>query len=177
MNANLNANINQNKNRVNFQDNINNNTQTGFGFSPNYSYDEILELGVNFNWNYNRSKSSLRPDIITNFWIQTYSPYLVLDLPFGLKFNTDVEFNKRQQAYESETNLNTVIWNANISYKMLKSKKLIATVSAYDILNQNVGFYRTANSNFVTQNVYSTLKRYVLFSLTYQINNGPGREN
>lgn len=176
MNANLNANINQNKNRVNFQDNINNNTQTGFGFSPNYSYDEILELGINFNWNYNRSKSSLRPDIITNFWIQSYSPYLVLEFPFGLKFNTDVEFNKRQQAYESETNLNTVIWNANISYKMLKSKKLIASVNAYDILNQNLGFYRTANSNFVTQNVYSTLKRYVLFSLTYQINNGPVRD-
>ncbi len=176
MNANLNANISQNKNRVNFQDNINNNNRTGFGFSPNYSLDEWLELGLNCNWSYNRSKSSLRPDIITEFWIQTYSPYLNLDFPFGLSFNTDVEFNKRQQAYESETNLNTVIWNASIGYKMLKSKRLKASVSAYDLLNQNLGFNRTANSNFVSQNVYSTLQRFVMFSLTYNINQAPGSD-
>jgi hypothetical protein len=172
MNANLNANISQNKNRVNFQDNINNNNRTGLGFSPSYSFKEWAELGVGCNWSYNSSKSSLRPDVITSFWIQTYSPYVNIDFPFGLSFNTDVDFNKRQQAYESETNLNTVIWNASLSYKMLKSKKLKATVNAFDILNQNLGFNRSANSNFVTQNVYSTLKRFVLFSLTYTINNG-----
>jgi hypothetical protein len=35
------------------------------------------------------------------------------------------------------------------------------------LLNQNIGFSRTASSNLITQNSYTTLRRYFMFTIDY----------
>lgn len=177
LNASLNANISKNRNFVNFVENVNNNQNLNIGFYPSYSLGEWLEVGFNCSWNFTRSTSSLRPDVVTSFWTSTYTPWLNLVLPYGFRLDNDIDFNRRQTAYESNQNLNTMIWNARLNWKIPKHEQFQFGISGYDLLNQNVGFSRYASSNFVTQNVYSNLKRYVLFSLTYNINNAPGDDD
>jgi hypothetical protein len=49
-------------------------------------------------------------------------------------------------------------------------------VVAHDILNQNIGFNRTINSNFISEQRYDRLSRYFLLSVAWNFNKMPGQE-
>jgi len=51
--------------------------------------------------------------------------------------------------------------------KFLKNDALLIKIAVNDLLNQNVGFNRTVNSNFITQNTYSTIKRFGMLSVVW----------
>ena len=59
--------------------------------------------------------------------------------------------------------------NANISRTFMKDA-LKATVSGNDLLNQNTGYNRTGSANVLTQERYTTIRRYFMFSLTWDFN-------
>jgi hypothetical protein len=63
-----------------------------------------------------------------------------------------------------------MIWNATISKKFTKTDAFKMSFSGRDLLNQNIGFSRSANGNMIMQNNYTTIRRYFLFSLTYDFN-------
>ena len=48
-------------------------------------------------------------------------------------------------------------------------------VKVNDLLNQNVGFSRDANANLITQSNYTTIKRYFMFTITYDFNKMGGQ--
>jgi hypothetical protein len=166
----------RNVNFINAQQNINNYMNVTFGPDISYSKDELLDIGVRTNLTYNRNTSSLRPDVITSFWIQSYSPYLELMLPKQFSIETNCEFNIRQRTADFDRNLNTTIWNATITKKFFAKQQLEVGLSAYDLLNQNIGFRRNANSNYINENTFSILQRYFLFTLTWNFSKGPGSE-
>ncbi|HTK19059.1 MAG TPA: hypothetical protein VL442_06090, partial [Mucilaginibacter sp.] len=58
--------------------------------------------------------------------------------------------------------------NAFIIKTFLKNDNLKFTIWGNDLLNQNVGFSRTANANMIVQNSYTTIKRYVMFTIDYE---------
>ena len=53
---------------------------------------------------------------------------------------------------------------------MEEKKDLTAILTVNDILNQNIGFNRDITSNYVSENTYATVQRYVLFSLRWKFN-------
>eukprot|EP01030_Chromulinospumella_sphaerica_P023789 gene23789-23839_t len=55
-------------------------------------------------------------------------------------------------------------WNAYVEKKFLKKSQLAARFSVFDILNQNLGFSRNASGNIITQNSYSTIRRYAMLN-------------
>jgi hypothetical protein len=59
------------------------------------------------------------------------------------------------------------ILNASV-YKVFQ-KKIELRISAYDLLNQNLGVNLFANSNVVSETRTTTLRRYGLLSVTYNI--------
>ena len=52
---------------------------------------------------------------------------------------------------------------------MLKDNKLELKLGLYDILNQNRGYERNFNSYSFTETTYNTLKRFWLFTVTWNI--------
>jgi hypothetical protein len=163
--------LSRNINYLNGFENTNNYGTVNFGTSINYYLDEKLELGVDADWGYNSNTSSLRKDITTNYWLNTYEFDLRYLFSERIGFNSSCIFNIRQQTEEFSRNLNTTILNASLSYKFLKSKKLILSIEGFDLLNENLGFERQNSSNFVNEHVYSVLQRYVLFRLVWQFPN------
>jgi hypothetical protein len=81
--------------------------------------------------------------------------------------HADADINLRQKTSVFDNNNNVVLLNAWVGRKFLKNDALLLKASGNDLLNQNVGFNRTVNSNFISQNTYSTIKRYVMFSLVW----------
>jgi len=49
----------------------------------------------------------------------------------------------------------------------LKGDALLIKVSGNDLLNQNVGFNRSANSNFITQTTFTNIKRFYMLSVVW----------
>jgi hypothetical protein len=164
----------ENNNFINTLANVNTNYNGGYNLSFYYDIKEKLEVSLGGGVNYNHSVSSLRKDIVTRFWIQDYDASVTLLLPLQFKVGGDVSINIRQRTSDFDRNLNNTILNAFVSKGFLKNEQLLVRVSGMDLLNQNIGFRRTATSNYINENTYSVLRRYVLVSLTWNFNKGGG---
>lgn len=170
--TNLNMNFSENHNFINGLANVNYNFSSGPYLGIYYSKDEKIETGIYADWDYNRTRSTLRSDVVTAYWVSTYSAYAEYKIKKKYTLASDCDFNYRQRTEAFPQNFNTIIWNASVSRSFLKSDNLVARVGCKDILNQNVGFRRNATSNYVNENTYSILKRYFMFSLTWNFTKG-----
>lgn len=61
------------------------------------------------------------------------------------------------------------IWNASMFKILGKAKKAEIRLSAYDLLNRNLGISQSASLNFVSREQVQTLARYFLLSFTYNM--------
>lgn len=173
----LNGNLGRNTNYINNRQNVNNYRNISYSLNVSYSIEEKFDIYVNGNWNINNSKSTLREDVTTRFLIQTYETGFWLQLPKKFELDAECTFNIRQRTTEFDRNLNTTICNLSLSKKLLKKDQLEVKAEARDLFNQNIGFDRTANSNFINENTHTVLKRYILFSLIWNFTkNGPKPE-
>jgi hypothetical protein len=171
-NINLNCSYNENNNFINGLPNRNFNSSVGPSLGLDYEMDEIFEIGIGAEWDYNRTKSSLRSDIITQYWVSTYSANGNVKVKKKYKISTELDYNYRQQTVDFPQNFNTLIWNASLSRSFLKRDNFVASISCNDILNQNIGFRRDASSNYINENSYSILKRYFMVNLVWNFTKG-----
>lgn len=96
--------------------------------------------------------------------------------PFGLVLNTDLNYTANR-GYGEGFNTNELMWNASISYQMLRDRNLTLTVSANDILAQRSNLSRTVNATYIEDAIRNSLTRYVMVSLSYRFNSfGKGNE-
>ncbi|HEX9958353.1 MAG TPA: TonB-dependent receptor [Fibrella sp.] len=66
-------------------------------------------------------------------------------------------------------NQSVPLWNAAMYKVVGKAKKMEVRLSAFDMLNRNVGVNQNAGQNFVSQERTRTLARYFLMSFTYNM--------
>jgi hypothetical protein len=166
-------NYGRNNNRVNNLDNTNNyGTYTINTGLYKYKQDKY-SFSVRPALSYTIGKSSLRPDVKTKYF--TSSSYFEFWKKLLKKFeiSTNALLNFRQKTDVFGRDVNAVKWDAWVSRKFLKKDNLELKASVYDILNQNIGFERNANSNIVTERSFTTLRRFFMISLQYSITKTP----
>ncbi|MES2779646.1 MAG: outer membrane beta-barrel protein [Bacteroidota bacterium] len=169
-NASMNYSVNNNF--INGLSNRNQNISARYGLGFYYDIEEKFECNAGANINYNYSTSSLRSDIKTAYFIYNYDAGFSVFLPKQFKTGADVDINIRQRTSDFDKNLNNTIVNAYVSKGFLKKETLVIKFSIHDLLNQNLGFNRTANSNYINENTFSVLRRYFLVSLTWNFRRG-----
>jgi len=143
----------------------NNNFSGSIGLSR-YS-DKKLSFNIDFEAAYNTSKSSIRKDEITRFWTMSPNGRISLELMKNLRFESSVNYEWREQTSVFDQNNNVILWNAEITKKILKKKDLRLGFKVNDILNQNLGFNRQITSNFVTEQSWQIVRRYWLATLVW----------
>ncbi|MFN4084079.1 MAG: outer membrane beta-barrel protein [Bacteroidia bacterium] len=173
---NVNGSYNNFNNFINGLQNTNKSYTVSFGSYLDYELDEILEFTLGTNYNINGSQSSIRQDAPINFYTASIYSSFRLKLPSSVIISPELDYDIRQRTPEFNRNLNVALLNARISKKVTKSKAWEFSVYAYDILNQNLGFNRNANSNFINERTYQILRRYVLFGVTYHISGGGAKK-
>ncbi|MEP6746380.1 MAG: outer membrane beta-barrel protein [Bacteroidota bacterium] len=145
------------------------------------SKDKKYEFGLSSNATYTASHSSVQSGIKTNYWTFEVQPNGDIFLPAKFQVHSDVDANFRQKTSAFDYKTNVILWNAWIGKKFLKGDALLIKASANDILNQNQGFKRTVNSNFISQNTYSTIQRFFMLSVVWNFNKAgtpvPGNNN
>jgi hypothetical protein len=168
------ANGGRSVNFLNGQRNVNTFNTFTLSYGLRYSVQEKYNFFIGPNISRNLSKSSLRPTSNNNYWSYGGRADGYLKLPWNLEINSDADFNLRQKTDAFPDNTNIIVWNAQLTKKLLKDKSLRLSVIAHDILNQNIGFSRTINSNFINEERYDRLARYFLLQLSWTFNKMPG---
>jgi len=170
LNISLNGNFNQNRDVS---------VVNAFGTSPtaaitpslhiNKSKEKKYELGLNASATYTRSRSSVNSGITTSYWTSSIGPYMDIYLPLKFQIHGDADVSLRQKTSVFDNNTDVTLLNAWIGKKFLKKDVLLIKAAGNDLLNQNIGFNRTVNSNFISQNTYLSIKRYFMFSVVWNL--------
>jgi hypothetical protein len=110
---------------------------------------------------------------VPSYWSSESQADGSVQLPKKFEIGTDVHFIFRQPTAVFTSNNTIIRWNAYAGKKFLKSHELELKISVFDILNQNIGFTRTAQAGILTQNSYSTIRRYGMISLVWNFTYKP----
>ncbi len=164
------------RNYINGKENINTYTNLSLNYSIRYAVKEKYNFSIGPSIKRSISKSSLRPSADNNYWTYGGRANGYIKLPWNIELESDVESELRQKTAAFPDNVNITIWNAELSRKFMKDKSLKIGLVAHDILNQNIGFDRTINSNFISEQRYDRLSRYFLLTVSWSFNKMPGQE-
>ncbi|MBB6275245.1 TonB-dependent receptor [Porphyromonas circumdentaria] len=88
-----------------------------------------------------------------------------LDLPIGIKLESDVTFRNRA-GYGERYNSTEWIWNAALSYTFW-NKQATLRLKSYDLLGSETGISRAATALDLTDSRTNVLGRYVMLHLIY----------
>ena len=142
------------------------------------SLAEKLNLSLTGGLNYSKSGYSLESVRNSKFINQEYSTQIDWQLPRGFFFSSDLNYSVYN--YMSGITTKVPLWNASFSKQVLHFNRGEFKFSVNDILNKNVRINHNANQNYIEDSRVNGLKRFFMFSFTYNLSktgldkSGPG---
>lgn len=140
----------------------------GYEVTDKYRFNVGPKLG------YNSSTSSLQNSINNNYFTYGGRAEGYVLFPGKIELGSDINLDLRQRIAAFDQNTNIFQWNGNLSRKIFKNKSGKIIFVANDILNQNKGYNRVINSNFISDDRYLRIARYFLLKLEWTFNKTPG---
>ena len=119
---------------------------------------------------YTDQRSSLQNKFNNAGWGVTSDFGFNITLPGKLEISSNGNYRHTPKTQSFGQNFDRTIWNSSVSKKFFKAENVKLSLSGNDLLNQNVGFDRSVNNNLITQNSYTTIKRYYMLSLAWDFN-------
>ena len=140
---------------------------------------EIITINLNINevsinaglsFNYEKSKNSINPGVVKKTWRNSIDMTVRYLLPFDIDFRTDLSY-QYFSGYIAQNDKPYLLWNANMSRSVINNK-LIFSISAKDILNQNKSIQRSVTDFYIQETRYNVMRQYFLVSVTYKFFTG-----
>jgi len=149
--------------KLNETQSTNYNGRLGISKSVEKKFDFYSSIGPT----YTISRSSLQPDINNNGinWNGYASGTVYLPAKMEIGFDGNYSFKGKTQSFNENLEKTTI--NVRLAKSFFTEKNLKLSLACNDILNQNVGFNRSAYGTTFTQSSYTSIKRYFLFSISY----------
>ena len=161
----------------NFSNNVLNLTKN-YTFNPGLNFSRYKEKSIEFNLSggptYTLSNSSLNPNINNNGWGARGNLDLNIFLPAKFQIGTNSNYQYQGPTESFPHDFNKMLVNLSLIRTFGKTDNLKLELWVNDLLNQNVGFSRNASANLITQNSYTTIKRYFMFTITYDFTHMAG---
>ncbi len=101
-----------------------------------------------------------------------YGATAIINLPWNMQLSTDLTMFSRRGYEGSSLNTDDLVWNARLSYTMMKGR-LTFMLDAFDILNQINNVTRVVNAQGRTETFTNALPRYALLHVAYKFNIAP----
>jgi len=131
------------------------------------SLEKKFDFSLNASGTYTESRSSINKNVVTSYKTWSIQPNLDIYLPYKFQLHGDCDISLREKISAFDKNTNVYLVNAWLGKKLLKNDALLIKASGNDLLNQNIGFNRSVSSNFLSQNTWLSIKRYFMFSVTW----------
>lgn len=138
--------------------------------------EKKYDIYINFGPTYTTNESSIQKNINDNGWGYKGDGGVNFMIPLKFEIGSSGQYEYRAKTQSFNTDFHRFIWNATVSKKFLKSDGLKLSLAANDLLNQNVGFNRTASGNMIIQSNYTTIKRYFMASISWDFNKMGGSD-
>ena len=158
-------------NNVNYANGILNTTIIkSVGPSVNYTFslDEVMDINISARHNYNITKNAVNAALNTNYVSRIYSADVTNYIPGGLVLNQSFNYTINEGRAKG-FNTAVPIWNASLSKFFLKNKRAELKLSAFDLLNRNVGVSRNVSQNQIVDQSYNVINQYFLIGFTYSL--------
>lgn len=154
--------------------NSNLNKTTSTSFNPRLGLSKYVENKFNADFSfgpfYSSQQASLQKNISNSGWGATGNGYFEVFLPAKIQLKSDVSYQYSPKTQSFNENFEQLIVNCAIEKSFLKSSSFKMALKVNDLFNQNSGFNRFATANMITQSNYVTIKRYFMYSLTWDFN-------
>lgn len=131
--------------------------------------DDKYDFNISPTFTINKTKSSISTQANANYWqIEGWTSARVFFLK-KFELNTNANIQIRQKDTRFPTNNNITNWNAALTKRFFKDNSFEVSLSINDILNQNKGYNRNFSSYNFTESYYTTLQRFWLLTLRWNI--------
>jgi len=157
---------------IDFVNGVKNITNTkGYGIRMNISkyVDNKYNFHVGPEISWNSSKASLNSAANANYWELKGWANAQIVLPKKFEFSTNAGFEIRQKDPRFTQQNSFTTWNASLIKRFFKDNDLEVSLGLNDILNQNRGYQRNFNSYSFSESYFTTLRRFWLLTLTWNI--------
>jgi hypothetical protein len=135
-------------------------------------YDFYMGVGPS----YNVSNSSLQTGTTNNGRGFSGNATFNITLPLQFEIGSNVDYTYTAKTATFNEDYRRTLLNATITKAFFKAKTLKLSVSGNDLLNQNSGFDRNAYGNIISQESYTTIKRYFMFSVSWDFSQMGGSD-
>lgn len=140
-----------------------------------YEYGELFTLYPSYRFTYNQTQyENYQIDRTSNFLHRlgleatSYFPEnWTFGNDFGYNYNSNIADRFRKDFF---------MWNMSLAYSFW-NKRMTAKVKVYDMLNQNTSNSRQISDIAIIDTEDIILKRYVMFSLSYKLQNFGGKSD
>lgn len=137
-----------------------------------YEVGELLTIYPSYRFTYNQTdyknyQISRTTNVFHRIGLETTTYYpqnWVFGNDFGYTYNSNMATEFRKDFF---------LWNVSLAYSFW-GKKMTAKVKVYDLLNQNTSNSRQISDIAIVDSEDLILKRYVMFSLSYKLENFAG---
>lgn len=151
------------------------NTRISPNLRLNWDYGDYLTISPSYRLNFTKSKYENyqikgQDNITHNFGIRT-----ITNWPQNLSWTNDFSYNYNSRMAAGFTR-DFFLWNMSLTYRFFNDK-LEAGVKVYDLLSQNNSFTRTISDQYIQDQQNNILTRFVMFSLTFNLNQFGGKSD
>jgi len=167
------ANGGKNINFVNKEKSLTTYTTFNINAGLRYEVSEKYNFSIRPQLGYNYSKTFIRTNTFNNYFTYGGNFDGFYMLPGKLELNSDIDMTLYQKT-KNFSNINLIVWNANLAKKILKNKNGKIIFAVNDILNENKGINRIINSNLVRNETYWRRSRYFLLKFEWTFNKMAG---
>jgi hypothetical protein len=141
-------------------------------FSPSITYsfslDGVIDINLVARHNYNNTNNAINKALNTNYITRIYNADFINYLPFNIVLNQTLNYTINEGRAPG-FNTSVPIWNASLSKYFLKNKRAELKISAFDILNKNIGVSRNVSQNQIVDQSYNVINQYFLIGFTYSL--------
>ncbi len=146
------------------------NNNKSYSISPSLqisNYQDKYSFAVRANPGYQVNKSSLQPQQNASGYVFNSNGQFSYKLPGKVTIQVDYDYNFQEKTTSFNTNFDKLIVNSSIYKTFLEKDNLKLSLSGNDLLNQNIGFSRTAYGNTISQSSFTNIQRYFLGSVVW----------
>ena len=140
----------------------------GPSFTYTYALDEVMDINLTARHSYSTTSNKLNTALNTNYVTRVYGADVTNYLPFEMVINQSLNYTINEGRAPGY-NTSVPIWNASISKFFMKNKRAELKISAFDILNKNVGVSRNVSQNQIVDQSYNVINQYFLIGFTYSL--------
>lgn len=141
---------------------------TGPSMTYSYIVDEVIDINLTARYSYSKTNNEVNPTLNTNFLTKVFGAdmtnYLPLNIVLNQSFNYAINTGRA-----AGFNTSVPIWNASFSKFFLKNKRAEIKMSAFDLLNKNIGISRNVSQNQIVDRSYNVISQYFLLTFTYSL--------